>query len=79
MPKRLYIALLSLASKEVGNGYTTLDHKIHKLGIYIYTRGSAVDLIKSIHIPTLGWEGQWDSGTVQWDIRDVSGMSPIFL
>ena len=26
---------------------------------------------------TVGWEGQWDSGNVQWDIRDVSGMSPI--
>ena len=24
---------------------------------------------------TLGWEGQWDIGTLQWDTRDMSGIS----
>ena len=23
----------------------------------------------------MGWEGEWDSGTVQWDTWDMSGMS----
>ena len=31
------------------------------------------------HIPsspgTLGWEGQWDLGTLPWDTRDMSGIS----
>ena len=24
---------------------------------------------------TVGWQGQWESGTVQWDTWDMSGMS----
>ena len=27
----------------------------------------------------MGWEGQWDSGTVQRDTRDMSGMSLVIL
>ena len=23
------------------------------------------------HLETVGWEGQWDSGTVQWDTWDI--------
>ena len=43
------VAYLSLASKEVANGYTPY-HKIHKLGIIIIINspGNVVDLIKSI-------------------------------